>query len=184
MAEQHPMQSPTPLAMGATCGASTRSGGVCRARPMPNGRCRMHGGKSLAGVASPTWKNGGRSRYTPAGRLGERYARHLADLDYLSLTSEMALLTARVEELVENGRMDGPEGRKEIVELIEQRRKLAETEGKRIKMAADTLTGEQRAAFGRAVLEAVRRHVPDLTVVASIQADVLRAIQAAHAADA
>ena len=28
------------------CGAKTRSGNPCQARPMPNGRCRMHGGKS------------------------------------------------------------------------------------------------------------------------------------------
>lgn len=28
------------------CGARTRSGGSCKAPAMPNGRCRMHGGKS------------------------------------------------------------------------------------------------------------------------------------------
>ncbi|MEL6859253.1 MAG: HGGxSTG domain-containing protein [Pseudomonadota bacterium] len=28
------------------CGAKTRSGKPCQSRPMPNGRCRMHGGKS------------------------------------------------------------------------------------------------------------------------------------------
>jgi hypothetical protein len=28
------------------CGARTRSGGSCRSPAMPNGRCRMHGGKS------------------------------------------------------------------------------------------------------------------------------------------
>ncbi|MEH6565572.1 MAG: HGGxSTG domain-containing protein [Halopseudomonas sp.] len=30
----------------ATCGAKTRSGQPCRAQAMPNGRCRMHGGKA------------------------------------------------------------------------------------------------------------------------------------------
>jgi hypothetical protein len=28
------------------CGAKTRSGCMCKAAAMPNGRCRMHGGKS------------------------------------------------------------------------------------------------------------------------------------------
>jgi uncharacterized protein YjcR len=28
------------------CGAKTRSGGVCRNKPMENGRCRYHGGKT------------------------------------------------------------------------------------------------------------------------------------------
>lgn len=28
------------------CGAKTRSGKPCRTPPMPNGRCRMHGGPS------------------------------------------------------------------------------------------------------------------------------------------
>lgn len=138
----------------------------------------MHGGKTPAGIVSPHWKTGERSRYAPGGKFGDRYARHLADLNYLALDAEMALLTARVEELVEEAGMDTVEGRAEIVALIEQRRKLAETEGKRVKMAADTLTGEQRALFGRLVLEAVRRHVPDLRVVAAIQDEVLRAVQA------
>lgn len=28
------------------CGAHTRAGGLCRKPPMPNGRCRFHGGCS------------------------------------------------------------------------------------------------------------------------------------------
>ena len=30
----------------ATCGAKTRSGQPCKSQAMPNGRCRMHGGKA------------------------------------------------------------------------------------------------------------------------------------------
>lgn len=32
--------------MAELCGAKTRSGEKCKSRPMANGRCRMHGGKS------------------------------------------------------------------------------------------------------------------------------------------
>jgi hypothetical protein len=36
-----------PLAQSCPrCGARTRSGAACKAPSMPNGRCRMHGGKS------------------------------------------------------------------------------------------------------------------------------------------
>lgn len=38
------MQLPMPLA--SKCRALTRSGKPCQAPAMPNGRCRMHGGKS------------------------------------------------------------------------------------------------------------------------------------------
>jgi hypothetical protein len=43
----------------------TRGGEPCRNAAMPNGRCRMHGGKSPAGIASPAWKSGRFSRYMP-----------------------------------------------------------------------------------------------------------------------
>ena len=47
-------------AMGwRTCGARTRSGEPCKNLAMfPAGRCRMHGGLSLRGLASPRYKHG------------------------------------------------------------------------------------------------------------------------------
>ena len=42
-----------------TCGARTRSGAPCKNLAMfPAGRCRMHGGLSLRGLASPRYKHG------------------------------------------------------------------------------------------------------------------------------
>lgn len=50
-----------------TCGAKTRSGGRCKNLAMyPAGRCRMHGGKSLRGLASPRYKHGRYSKDTLA----------------------------------------------------------------------------------------------------------------------
>lgn len=40
------------------CGAKTRVGGSCRQPAMPNGRCRLHGGKSLSGRAHGRYKHG------------------------------------------------------------------------------------------------------------------------------
>ena len=47
-------------AMGwKSCGARTRSGAPCKNLAMyPAGRCRLHGGKSLRGLASPRYKHG------------------------------------------------------------------------------------------------------------------------------
>ena len=46
------------------CGARTRSGTPCKSPAMPNGRCRMHGGRSPgapSGPANGMWKHGLRS---------------------------------------------------------------------------------------------------------------------------
>jgi hypothetical protein len=40
------MQSTLPMLTSPRCGARTRAGLPCRAPAMPNGRCRMHGGRS------------------------------------------------------------------------------------------------------------------------------------------
>lgn len=44
------------------CGAHTRTGGKCRQPAMKNGRCRLHGGKSLSGKDHGRYKHGGRTR--------------------------------------------------------------------------------------------------------------------------
>ena len=47
-----------------TCGAKTRAGTPCRRRPCPGRtRCRLHGGLSLSGTASPRFKHGGYSSH-------------------------------------------------------------------------------------------------------------------------
>ena len=63
------------------CGAKTRSstGEPCQNYPMANGRCRMHGGLSLKGEASPRYKHG---RYCQKGTKAERImARLLKDAE-------------------------------------------------------------------------------------------------------
>jgi hypothetical protein len=65
---------------GKDCGARTRAGRICPNPAMPNGRCRMHGGKSTGPrteegrhrAAQANWKHGRRSRKTPTLRDAER----------------------------------------------------------------------------------------------------------------
>lgn len=81
------------------CGAKTRSGAPCKTAAMPNGRCRMHGGKAPSGIASGTFKHGRHSKYMP-GRLLARYEESLTDPDLLELMAEIALVDVRLTDLL------------------------------------------------------------------------------------
>ena len=85
------------------CGAKKKDGTPCRMSAMPNGRCRLHGGKSLAGMASPTFRSGKYSRYLPA-RMAARYEEAVADPALLELRGDIALTDARLADLL--GRVD------------------------------------------------------------------------------
>ncbi len=69
---EDPMQASGTPDIARRCGAKTRHGTPCRTAAMPNGRCRMHGGKStgprtpegLERLRAARTKHGGRSRAT------------------------------------------------------------------------------------------------------------------------
>lgn len=52
------------------CAAKTRAGGRCKQPAMKNGRCRLHGGKSLSGKQHGQYKHG---RYTRAAIEERRF---------------------------------------------------------------------------------------------------------------
>lgn len=62
-------------------------------------RCRFHGGKTLIGADSPSYKGRGLSKSLPT-RLFEQYNRSLNDADVLNMTPEIALLEARLTDLL------------------------------------------------------------------------------------
>ena len=65
-----------PLAQSSRrCGAKNRAGNPCRAPAMPNGRCRMHGGKSTGPKTAE-----GIARIKAARTIHGRYSRELAEL--------------------------------------------------------------------------------------------------------
>jgi glucans biosynthesis protein len=59
------MQSKLPMHSSPRSGAQTRRGSQCQSPAMPNGRCRMHGGKSSGAPKGNknAWKHG---RYSAA----------------------------------------------------------------------------------------------------------------------
>jgi hypothetical protein len=73
------------------CGAKTRSGEPCKnAKMHPAGRCRMHGGKSYRGVASPRYVHGRYSKELLA-RLAGAIAAEAAEMRGPALVAPQAV---------------------------------------------------------------------------------------------
>ena len=162
----------------------------------------MHGGTSLRGLASPSFKTGRYSKYLPP-QLQERYAEAASDPELLALRSEIALVDARITDLL--GRVDTAEsGEKwrllkglrevireagkqkdqeagnravaeilsiideqagdfeawaEIMDLIEGRRRLVESEQKRLVSMRQIVTAEEATMLVMTTASSVRDHV-------------------------
>lgn len=58
------------------CGAQTRLGALCHQPAMPNGRCRLHGGKSKAGREHGRYSSG---EYTKEAIALRRYFKELLE---------------------------------------------------------------------------------------------------------
>lgn len=66
---------------------------------MPNGRCRIHGGKTPSGAAVKHFRTGRYARSVPV-RLAADYDTARSDADLLALRDEIALLDARLNDLL------------------------------------------------------------------------------------
>jgi hypothetical protein len=197
------------------CGAKTRSGGECKNAPMANGRCRMHGGKSLSGWAHPRAKTGRYFKYMPP-RLRERYEQAAADPELLALNQEIALIDARSQDVL--SRVDtGESGRlmkeikdtyhrlieaknrgdpsefgvelnrlgklidvgvadwyawSELMSLFEQRRRLVESERRRLVDLQQMITAEQAYMLIGRLGAIVKEYVDDQKILAAISNDL------------
>lgn len=87
---------------------SKRTGEKCRAVAMANGtgKCRIHGGKSFSGIASPTFKNGKNSKhqYLPpnfSSRLETVISDHIENIEH-SIEIQKTLETTYLEKLGTN----------------------------------------------------------------------------------
>lgn len=147
---------------------SKRNGRRCQNLPV-RGRavCRMHGGHQPRGIASPHWKGRGYSKDLPT-RLADRYRAALADPDLVTCTSELALVDARIGEVLRALPADlsavDRDAWELLLPLIEQRRKLAETERRRAEALNTHLTAGQAIAFVAALQTAVSEIVSDRAI--------------------
>lgn len=172
------------------CNAMSKTTGEQCRQPAIRGttKCHYHGGKSPKGLAHPSTKSGRYSKHLPA-RLAERYEAALNDPDLISLRDEIALTDAdigRLLALVDDEMPDGldakeermwqraqRQNRAEIHQLIESRRKLVETERRRLVDLQQMMTVEQAMVLLAAVESVVNAHV-DRQTMARISADLAR----------
>ncbi len=153
---------------------SKRSGARCR-KPAMQGRtvCRAHGGATPRGVASPHFRHGRWSKDLPA-QLAERYTQARQDAELLSLQDEIALVDTRIGDLLATPG-DGGDGEvawAELARLIEQRRRLTESEVKHRAAAGQMVALEQVLALAGALAASVTAHVTDPAVRDAIHRDL------------
>ena len=192
------------------CGAKLRKShppSYCERSPMPNGRCHLHGGKSLKGPASATYQGKGFSKYFPSKKLGDIFARSFEDPELTrlveliqSLSSEQngslwtqlrskhrelkrskptstkaANLFKEIGELVERGSNDSLIWN-EIAKQIDLRRRLLDSETKRIHVAHQVMTAEEVRMLIDAVANLIRDHVKDRQTLQKISEGLIEFI--------
>lgn len=177
----------------------------------------MHGGTQPVGPASPAWKDGRHSRVLPK-RMLDDYRASLADPDRLVLNAEIAIVDARLNDLLllvdtgESGRIwaalqravmdleaaqagrdavaaakaqfvittlirEGVAGWTawtDVLALIDRRRKLVESERKRLVQAQQVVTTDQALALLGLLVQAVQQHVRDDAALRAIADEYTR----------
>lgn len=178
---------------------------------MTNGRCRIHGGKSPAGIMHPNYKTGRYSKYMPQN-LTEMYEQSRNDPHVLELVDEVGLLDSRIADrlkaldekeaanatwkelqsiwkqfmfavrsddttsqqqllrelntFIQNGASKADIWY-ELMNLIESRRKLVDSEGRRLEVKQNIVTVEQAFSLVSTMVavlkEVVYRHADPQT---------------------
>ena len=142
------------------CAAKCKATGEqCRRRAVNGKRvCTVHGGLTPSGSASVHFKSGRYSRHLPA-RLAERYHKAQADQRLLELREEIALIDARLCDLL------ATEDWEQIYRVIEQRRRLVDSENLRLIEARQMLSVEQAMLMISALTDIIRTHVTDKRIL-------------------
>lgn len=178
--EGNPMPTEQPHAI---CGAKTRAGHPCQQRPMPNGRCRMHGGATPRGVASPHFRHGRYSKALPV-RLAAVYAQARTDDDLLAVRDEAALLQVRIGELLTRLAADDVQDDariwREVRTTIDALRKASASERKRLVDMRAMVTADEAMAFAAAVMAVVRACITDQATLAKFQTGMQRIFEELH----
>lgn len=161
------------------CGAKTRSGDPCKNLCVTgSNRCRMHGGKTPRGMANVNTLHGRYSKAIPT-RLAERYEAMLADPQIWQLHDEMALVNARISELIgklsPDDDVDDEADRgtwKEIGEHIETSRRLSDSERRHLEQMNQYCTVNEVMTMIAAITDVIRRHVQDRHVLKSMSEEI------------
>ena len=148
------------------CGAKTRSGGLCQqTRLADNGRCRMHGGKTPKGINSPNFKHGRWTTHLPQSVIGKGFREAYQDRTLMQLRQDAALVDALITSytgsLKDTGRPLTLPQQDRVLALVEQRRKLVESEARRLRDLSQVVPVEQyRTALG-ILFRIIQEHLGD-----------------------
>ena len=189
---------------------------------MTNGRCKLHGGASLAGPAHPNFRHGRHSRFMP-NNLADQYNASVNDPQLVQMRDELALIDLRVDELYSSigqtgnakalrgirGKLSefktaGSRGGKgavgaarlalqqledlidaacttaatweELRDTIDLRRRLSESETRRLKDMHQTITAERALALMALLVQRVKEHVTDPQALTAISAEYRRLV--------
>ena len=156
----------------AVCGAKLKNGtGHCRRSPSAGrSRCHVHGGATPRGISSPHFKHGRYSTALPE-RLAATYEKARHDPELLNLRDEIGLMDARMIEMFMAAEAT-PVNWEEVRAVTEQRRRLCESEQKRMLAMRQLLTKEQVMLVVASVVRAVHRHVKDRGALRCISDDI------------
>ena len=153
-----PAGSSSPMA--GRCGATLRRkpGRFCTAYPLTGTtRCRLHGGKSLAGPAHGNWKHGMYSTVLPEA-LGTHYATARQNPALVALTEQIALVDAKVFELFEQvQRGESPAAWTRVLELAAAQ-----------EAALEAFATARRSANGPAMSQALRALTEAVTTLGTV----------------
>lgn len=115
--------------MNVICGAKKRDGTPCQKPPMSGAtRCRLHGGATPKGLASPHFKTGKRSDHLPPAML-KAYQEMVNNPDLLSVREDVALIDAMIAAklpLLESG--ESAQHWEQVAKFIRQARIAYKTE--------------------------------------------------------
>lgn len=191
--------------MAEKCTAKSKQTGERCKRWPSKGRtvCASHGGKTLVGIDSPSFRHGRYSKHLP-DQLAARYVEALNDTDLICLDDEIALIDSRISRQLDQLKQSGVNDRTlrhlkvlyqrfqqhtnagkarlaisaitalgslleqasdsslawgEIDELIERRRRLVETERKRLLDEDQVVTVDRLMVLMAALVDIIRRNV-------------------------
>ena len=138
--------------------------------------CLAHGGKTPRGVASPHFKTGRYSRSLP-GHLVTAYEQALRDPTLMSLRDEIALTDVMIGETLSLITEDMPWAKErkvfnQVRQLVEQRRKLVDSEVRHIVLAREVMTTDEAMALVRAMVAIVITYLPNAQDQAAIIEDL------------
>jgi len=204
------------------CTAKKTNGDPCKAQAVTGRKvCRVHGGMTPRGMASPHYKTGRYSKFLPA-RMAGRYEEARADGELLALREDISLVDARLADLL--GRVDTGESGAlwnslqaarlellackqasdikgqmsalnlmmelisqghadyrawgEVAAVLDQRRRLVESERKRLVEMQQMISSERMMVLLGAVVGVIQEHVTDRTILSGITTGIQKLITA------